>query len=161
MQLSSLMAILQRGDVPKRELFMVTTGDGTHPAGLSVLDALCMGQGVREYEDHFGLWRAICGMVVKFGSQMGMLDNMSGSRGDTPLMKAAANGNLYMVQLLLKQNVRGSHLGLITPPIWSVSFYLSSLRKGFLLGRVGGWGAWWMTWRGTCVVDVGRRGGGW
>ena len=43
MQLSSLMAILQRGDVPKRELFMVTTGEGNHPAGLSVLDALCTG----------------------------------------------------------------------------------------------------------------------
>ena len=111
LRLAELLRVVQSWGPSKQTLFMVTTEAYGGGAGLSVLDALCMGQGVRESEDHYGLWRSICGMVVKAGSQMGMLDNMSGSRGDTPLMKAAANGNLYMVQLLLKQNVRGSHLG--------------------------------------------------
>ena len=38
------------------------------------------------------------GMVVVAAFAVDMLNNMAGKRGDTPLMKAAANGNQFMAE---------------------------------------------------------------
>ena len=51
---------------------------------------------VRSGEEHFGLYKSIVGMMVKAGYAVDMLNNMAGKRGDTPLMKAAANGTQFM-----------------------------------------------------------------
>ena len=44
-------------------------------------------------------WVGSCHGVGVAVFAMDMLNNMAGKRGDAPLMKAAANGNLYMVPL--------------------------------------------------------------
>ena len=108
--------LLQRGAMPCQEMFSVTAGGGDVPPGLTVLDALCAAKGIRQGEDHYSQYTAICGKVVKAASRMGMLNHMSGNRGDTPLMKACANGNDVMVELLLTCRAGFSHLGLITLP---------------------------------------------
>ena len=56
-------------------------------------------------------WVGSCHGVGVAVFAMDMLNNMAGKRGDTPLMKAAANGNQYMVECLLRHHVRDSHLG--------------------------------------------------
>ena len=98
------------------QLFTVTAGGATVPAGLSPLCACCAQKAVRYGEDHFGNYKALLTLVIKIGGRVDMLNHMSGSRGDTPLMKACANGNAYIVKLLLAKNVRGPHLGFIIPP---------------------------------------------
>ena len=45
MRLTPLLDFLQSGQSSKVEWFTVTAGVGSQPAGLSVLDALCQGQG--------------------------------------------------------------------------------------------------------------------
>ena len=74
--------------------------------------------------------------MVKAASRMGMLNHMSGSRGDTPLMKACAVGNDVIVELLLTHRAGFSHLGLITPPVSLV--ILSGLASYDFSGRGGG-----------------------
>ena len=78
---------------------------------MSFLEALCMGASVPPAEPLFVLYRSALGMAVKAGAKCDMLNNMAGKRGDTPLMKAAANGNPHMVDLLLRHGARDSHLG--------------------------------------------------
>ena len=117
MDLDRLHHLLQSGEMTSEKMFSVTAAGGNVPAGLSVLDALCGAKGIRQGEARYSQYIAICGRVVKTASRMGMLNHMSGSRGDTPLMKACANGNDVMVELLLKHSAGSSHLGLITSPV--------------------------------------------
>ena len=130
MQLDKLFRLLQSGEQTCFQLFSVTAGGGGIPAGLTVMDALCQGKGIRPGEDHYSTWFPICGKVVKAVSRANMINHMSGERMDTALMKACANGCDTMVELLLPFNASSSHLGVITPPISLVYFYLVSLRKG-------------------------------
>ena len=143
MRLDRMMNLLQGGQLSILQMLSVRAGTGDFPAGLTVLDALCAGKGIRQGEDHFSTYVAICGRVVKAASRAGMLNLMSGSRGDTPLMKACANGNDTMVELLLGCKAGSSHLGLITPSvsIVFVCFFFVSLRKD-LLGTGGGKAPW-------------------
>jgi hypothetical protein len=48
------------------------------------------------------------GMVSVAAFAVDMLDNMSGTRCDTPLMKAAATGNILMVEAFLRHNARSN-----------------------------------------------------
>ena len=112
-------------------MLSVTAGTGDLPAGLTVLDALCAGKGIRQGEDHLSTYVDICGRVVRAASRAVMLNHMSGSRGDTPLMKACANGNDTMVELLLGCKAGSSHLGLMTPPRFSC-FFVSQFVRVFL-----------------------------
>ena len=116
MRLQASLGEIQTESLSHLELFTVTAGNAKIPPGLSVLEALCGQKGVRFGEDHYTLYTSLCGIVVKAGNRVGMLNNMSGKRGDAPLMKASANGNAYMVKLLLKNGVRDPHLGFIVPP---------------------------------------------
>ena len=116
MLLKDALAEMQNTSITPVDLFKVTAGNGSIPEGLSPLDAICAQKAVRFGEPHFGVYTSLLTLVVKAGSRVGMLNNMSGKRGDTPLMKACANGNAYVVKLLLAKSVRDPHLGFIIPP---------------------------------------------
>ena len=117
MNLDRMAFLLQSGTMTYEDMFSVTAAGGEVPPGLTVLDALCGAKGIRLGELYYSQYIAICQRVVKAASRMGMLNHMSGSRGDTPLMKACANGNDVMVGLLLTYSAGSSHLGLITSPV--------------------------------------------
>ena len=108
-----MLFLLQSGRVTTEEMFSVTAAGGAVPPGLSVLDALCVAKGLRVGEQYYSQYKAICRKVVMAASRVGMLDNMSGNRGDTPLMKACANGNDVMAELVLNCGAGFSHLGLM------------------------------------------------
>ena len=98
-------------------LFKVTAaGSGTTPPGLSPLCACCGQKAIDFGEAHFGNYQALLSKIIKIAGRVDMLNHMSGSRGDTPLMKACAVGNDLIVRMLLAQGVRDPHLGFIIPP---------------------------------------------
>ena len=117
MQLERMLDLLQGGGLTCLQMLSVTAATGDLAPGLTVLDALCAGKGIRQGEDWFFTYLAICNRVVKAANRAGMLNHMSGKRGDTPLMKACANGNDTMVELLLGCKAGSSHLGLTNPPV--------------------------------------------
>ena len=138
MRLGELPDLLQSGEQSCFQLFSITADTGDIPAGLTVLDALCAGKGLRPGEDHFSTWFSICGKVVKAASKANMINHMFGERKDTPLMKACANGNDIIVELLLTFKACSSHLGVITPPISLLFFSIWSHFVRFCLGYGGG-----------------------
>ena len=114
------------------EMFTVTAGgDGRTPKGLSPLCACASQQATKSGEPHYDNYCALLRQIVLNASQCGMLDHMSGSKGDTALMKASAAGNVMLVNMLLAKGARDPHLGFIIPPFQSGSFYSYPPRKGF------------------------------
>ena len=121
---SALLTVLQRhGTSNAAWLFTVTAGDESYARGrYCILCALAMGCGVRYGEVGYGTYQSCCRLVVKYAGRLGMLNHMSGKSKDTPLMKAAANGNKFLVEELLRAHARSPHLGYLIPPIWLVYF---------------------------------------
>ena len=107
---------IQRESYTPEQLFTVTAGGDTVPADLSPPCACCAQKAVRYGEAHYGNYKSLLTLVIKIGGRVDMLNHMSGSRGDTPLMKACAVGNDLIVRMLLAQGVRDPHLGFIIPP---------------------------------------------
>ena len=104
------------GDAGAAQLFTVTAGSGTTPPGLSPLCACCGQKAIKWGEPHFGNYQTLLSMIIKIAGRVDMLNHMSGSRGDTPLMKACVAGNNLLVKLLLAHGARDPHLGFIIPP---------------------------------------------
>ena len=81
-----------------------------------------MGCGVRYGEVGYAVYQSCCRLVVSIAGRIDMVNHMSGKSMDTPLMKAAANGNKFLVEELLRAEARSPHLGYLIPPIWLVYF---------------------------------------
>ena len=104
-------------------LFTVTAGDDAATrGGYTILCALAQGRAVRHGEPGFSVYHECCRLAVSIAGKIDMLNHMSGKNMDTPLMKAAANGNKFLLECLLRVNARSSHLGYLIPPIWLVYF---------------------------------------
>ena len=95
-------------------LFQVTAGDDPDLASFGefcLLCALAKGTGVRFGGDDYACYMACCEIAVRIAGRIGMLNYQSGARRDTPLMKACANGALFIAERLINARARSPHLG--------------------------------------------------
>ena len=97
---------LQRNKAPLW-LFTVTADENE----FCLLCALAQGNGIRPEEDGFETYQSCVVQTVVTAAKIGMLDHQSGSKRDTPLMKACANGAGVVVRELIKARARSPHLG--------------------------------------------------
>ena len=77
----------------------------------SLLCALAQGNGIRPEEDGFETYQSCVVHTVATAVKVGMLNHQSGSKKDTPLMKACAIGAGVVVRELIKARARSPHLG--------------------------------------------------
>ena len=76
-----------------------------------MLCALAKGTGVRFGEPDYACYQACVAMAVSIAAKIDMLNYQSGARRDTPLMKACANGAVFVAERLIDARARSPHLG--------------------------------------------------